>query len=145
MSQPVLYKCPVCETVVEVLEDFGLELLCCGRQMQPLRRRLARPGDRHWPALAWDRRGLTVSIGGDQPHPMDRDHCLQWIEVLAANRCYRQYLQPGELPEASFKISRGPVAVRCCCSVHGLWSNRQPEYLCRESNLPASASVTGAG
>ncbi|MBW2144236.1 MAG: desulfoferrodoxin, partial [Deltaproteobacteria bacterium] len=36
-------------------------------------------------------------------------------------KAYRQFLNPGESPEAVFKFDADKISVREYCSLHGLW------------------------
>ncbi len=52
---------------------------------------------------------------------MIEEHYIQWIEVITEDRVYRKNLNPGDAPEAIFKIDGEIVAVREYCNLHGLW------------------------
>jgi superoxide reductase len=52
---------------------------------------------------------------------MEEKHYIEWIEVLADGKAYRQFLSPGGAPEAEFAIQAGQIAAREHCSIHGLW------------------------
>lgn len=123
---PTIYKCQACDTVVEVIDEYSLELVCCGREMLPLGQKTARPWERHAPTMRWGRGGLTVRIGADN-HPMTAGHQIVWIEVVAANRSLRMFLEPGDRPEAFFEMPRQPVVVRWLCNTHGLFSTGRPK------------------
>ncbi|MBN2316020.1 MAG: hypothetical protein JXM79_18985, partial [Sedimentisphaerales bacterium] len=64
--------------------------------------------------------GYKVKVG-DVPHPMEDKHYIEWIELLADGKAYRQFLDPGMKPEASFHIKANSVSAREHCNVHGLW------------------------
>ncbi len=119
-----LFKCPVCDTVVEVLEDIGLELVCCGPAMAPLRERVAaKAGDEHNLQVERTAGGVRVRVGR-QPHAAEEDHHIRWIELVWEGRCSRQFLRPGEAPEAEFPAGEGPLVARAYCSMHGLWKSK---------------------
>jgi len=46
---------------------------------------------------------------------------IEWIEVISGGKTYRQFLNPGESPEAFFKLDSREISVREYCSLHGLW------------------------
>ncbi|HUU59400.1 MAG TPA: desulfoferrodoxin family protein, partial [Phycisphaerae bacterium] len=54
-------------------------------------------------------------------HPMEDDHWIQWIELHAGKKVYREYLDPGQAPEATFLVKAGSVTAREHCNKHGLW------------------------
>ncbi|MFQ5906202.1 MAG: desulfoferrodoxin family protein, partial [bacterium] len=58
---------------------------------------------------------------GSAPHPMEEKHYIEWIEIIADGKAYRQFLKPGEAPEAAFGIKAENVTAREYCSLHGLW------------------------
>jgi superoxide reductase len=64
--------------------------------------------------------GLKVKVGS-VPHPMEEKHYIEWIEVIADGKDYRQFLQPGGTPEAEFNIEAADLTVREYCNLHGLW------------------------
>ena len=52
---------------------------------------------------------------------MEEKHYIEWIEVLADGQAYRQFLNPGDAPEAEFAIEAENVTARAYCNIHGLW------------------------
>ena len=55
------------------------------------------------------------------PIPWSRTIYIEWIEVIADGKAYRQFLNPGEAPEATFAIKAEKVVAREYCNLHGLW------------------------
>lgn len=43
------------------------------------------------------------------------------IELIADDKVYRKYLNPGDAPEAFFEIEANQVTARELCNIHGLW------------------------
>ncbi len=135
-----IYQCSTCETTIEVLEQCGLELICCGREMSPLLPRASGAGkSRHMPVVVPTCKGLKVCVG-EQAHPMEPNHYIMWIELMAEGRSYRQFLAPGQPPEAEFETEAGSVVARVFCSVHGLWQARPTG-----KDLSFSAMPMGSG
>ena len=64
--------------------------------------------------------GMTVKVGS-VAHPMEEKHYITWIEVIADGKAYRQFLKPGDAPEAYFPITSENIIVREYCNLHGLW------------------------
>jgi superoxide reductase len=52
---------------------------------------------------------------------MQDEHFIEWIELLADGKVYRQNLQPGETPQATFPVIAQQVTAREHCNLHGLW------------------------
>jgi len=117
-----VYKCQVCGIVAEVLDGGAGELICCGQPMvQMSEKGIADEGkEKHVPVIETTDDGIKVKIGS-VPHPMEPMHFIQWIEVVAGGRTYRQFLQPGQAPEAAFCVKAEGIIVREMCNKHGLW------------------------
>lgn len=116
-----IYKCEVCGNIVEVLHAGEGELVCCG---QPMKLFTANTVDaakeKHVPVIEKTAAGYKVKVGG-VAHPMEEKHHIEWIELIADNKAYRQFLKPGQAPEAEFCVSAAKVAAREYCNLHGLW------------------------
>ena len=76
--------------------------------------------EKHVPVIEKIDGGYKVKVGS-VPHPMQDEHYIEWIELLADGKAYRQFLEPGSEPEAVFSIEAGSVSAREHCNVHGLW------------------------
>lgn len=116
-----IYKCAVCGNIVEVLHGGDGELVCCGKPMENLTEKTADQGkEKHVPVIEKISGGYKVKVGRI-PHPMEEKHYIEWIELLADGAAYRQFLNPGEVPEAVFNVEADDVSAREHCSIHGLW------------------------
>ena len=117
-----VYKCGVCGNIVEMLKIGAGELVCCGEEMTLQKEQTADSAtEKHVPFIEKIDGGFKVRIGRNAAHPMEDKHYIQWIELLADGRAYRQFLQPGDAPEAVFAITADSVTARELCNVHGLW------------------------
>ena len=116
-----IYKCAVCGNIVEVLHAGAGELVCCGQPMELLEEKTADAAtEKHVPVIEKIDGGYKVTIGST-PHPMTEGHHIEWIELLADGKAYRQFLDPGDAPEAEFGVEADSVTAREHCNVHGLW------------------------
>jgi superoxide reductase len=116
-----IYKCAVCGNIVEVLHGGDGVLICCGQPMEDMAEKTADQGkEKHVPVIEKISGGYKVKVGSI-PHPMEEKHYIEWIELLADGKAYRQFLNPGEAPEAVFNIKADSVSAREHCNVHGLW------------------------
>lgn len=116
-----IYKCAECGNIVEVLHGGGGQLVCCGGPMELLEEKTADAAtEKHVPVIEKIDGGYKVKVGS-VPHPMTEEHFIEWIELLADGKAYRQYLEPGAAPEATFNIEGNSVSAREHCNVHGLW------------------------
>ena len=116
-----IYKCEACGNIVEVLEGGEGELVCCGDPMQQMTENTVDAAkEKHVPVIEKVGGGIKVKVG-DVPHPMEEKHYIQWIELIADGKAYRQFLEPGQAPEAVFSIDAAQVTAREYCNLHGLW------------------------
>jgi superoxide reductase len=116
-----IYKCMVCGNIVEVLYGSNGELVCCGQPMELLEEKTAdATTEKHVPVIEKTDSGYKVTVGSTL-HPMEEKHYIEWIELLADGRAYRQFLNPGDAPEAEFCVQADSITAREHCNVHGLW------------------------
>jgi superoxide reductase len=116
-----IYKCAVCGNIVEVLHAGPGELVCCGQPMEKLAAKTADEGkEKHVPVIEKIDSGLKVEVGS-VPHPMQENHYIEWIEISADGKTYRQFLNPSDAPEAQFPIQADDVTAQEHCTIHGLW------------------------
>jgi superoxide reductase len=118
-----IFKCEVCGNIVEVLHDGKGELVCCGQPMKFFKENTVDASrEKHVPVIEKADGGFKVKIGS-VAHPMEEKHYIEWIEVIADGRVYRQFLNPGQAAEAFFKIDADTITAREYCNMHGLWKN----------------------
>ena len=116
-----IYKCEVCGNIVEMLHEGAGELVCCGEPMKLyVENTVDAAREKHVPVVEKTDRGFKVKIGS-VPHPMTAEHYIEWIEIIADGKAYRQFLKPGDKPEATFDIQAAQVFSREYCNLHGLW------------------------
>ncbi|MHC4544927.1 MAG: desulfoferrodoxin [Planctomycetota bacterium] len=116
-----IYKCVVCGNIVEVIHGGIGELVCCGKPMELLDEKTADAAtEKHVPVIEKIDSGYKVKVGS-VPHPMQEEHYIEWIELLADGKAYRQFLSAGDAPEAIFNVEANSVGAREYCNVHGLW------------------------
>ena len=116
-----VYKCEVCGNIVEVLHAGGGELVCCGQPMKLMAENTVDAAkEKHVPVIEKTDKGYLVKVGS-VAHPMEEKHYIEWIELIADGKVYRQFLAPGQAPEALFCIEAASVAAREYCNLHGLW------------------------
>lgn len=116
-----IYKCPLCGNIVEVLHTGAGELVCCGQPMDLMTENTVDAArEKHVPVIEKVADGYKVKVGS-VPHPMEEKHWIEWIELIADGKVYRQNLAPGMAPEAVFCIDAAEVTAREYCNLHGLW------------------------
>ncbi len=116
-----VYKCNACGNIVEVLHAGGGELVCCGEPMKLFKENTVDAAkEKHVPVIEKTADGYKVKVGS-VAHPMEEKHWIEWIELIADGKVYRQFLKPGLAPEAEFCIKADKVSAREYCNLHGLW------------------------
>jgi superoxide reductase len=116
-----IYKCSVCGNIVEVLYGGGGELNCCGQAMALFTENTVDAAkEKHVPVIEKIEGGVKVKVG-DVAHPMEEKHYIEWVEIIADGKAYRQFLNPGDAPEAVFMIEADDITARELCNLHGLW------------------------
>jgi superoxide reductase len=119
-----VYECKICGNIVEVLRGGQGELVCCEQPMELLAaNKVDASKEKHVPVIEKLPDGFKVKVGGI-PHPMEEKHYIEWIELLADGKVYRQFLKPGVAPEAIFNIKATNVTAREHCNIHGLWEGK---------------------
>ena len=118
-----VYKCDLCGNIVEVLDGGMGELVCCGKPMILMEENTVDAArEKHVPVIEQTDHGIKVSVGS-VPHPMKDEHFIEWIEVVADGKAYREILKSGGAPEATFCIEAKTITAREYCNLHGHWKS----------------------
>ncbi|HUW21367.1 MAG TPA: desulfoferrodoxin [Candidatus Bathyarchaeia archaeon] len=118
-----IYRCNICGNIIQILHVGGGQLVCCGQPMEPLVEKTQDQGrEKHVPVIEKTETGVKVKVGS-VAHPMEETHFVEWIEIIANGKTYRQFLSPGQLPEAEFPVQTKEISAREYCNLHGLWKN----------------------
>ncbi|MDO8722605.1 MAG: desulfoferrodoxin [Syntrophales bacterium] len=116
-----IYKCEVCGNIVEVVHGGVGQLVCCDQPMKSMAENTTDASrEKHVPVITKVPGGVKVSVGSI-PHPMEEKHYIEWIEIIADGKAYRQFLNPGGAPEAFFPLEAASITAREYCNLHGLW------------------------
>ena len=116
-----VYKCDLCGNIVEVLFGSDGTLVCCGQDMTLLSENTVDAAkEKHVPVIEKIDGGVKVKVG-EVAHPMEDKHFIQWIEIIADGQVYRKFLNPGDAPEAEFKVTADSIVAREYCNLHGHW------------------------
>ena len=120
-AQLQIYRCNVCGNMTEVVGASTGTLACCNQSMELLEAGATDAAqEKHVPVIEKTDAGVVVKVGS-VAHPMQEDHYIAWIELLADGRCCRKFLKPGEAPEATFAVQAEELTAREYCNLHGLW------------------------
>lgn len=120
-----IYRCAICGNIIDVLHPGVGELVCCGQPMELLVAKDQDVGfEKHVPIVEKTENGVRVSIGS-VPHPMEESHYIEWVEIIADNKIYREFLKPGDQPVVNFIVNANDIQSRVYCNIHGLWQSKQ--------------------
>jgi len=120
-----VYKCEVCGNIVEMVHAGAGELVCCNQPMKLLKENTVDAArEKHVPVVEKVEGDVRVKVGS-APHPMEEGHYIEWVEVIAGDKAYREFLEPGGSPEATFCIEGDGITAREHCNLHGLWRAEQ--------------------
>ncbi|HDQ59753.1 MAG TPA: desulfoferrodoxin [Candidatus Woesearchaeota archaeon] len=119
-----IYKCEVCGNIIEVLHTGIGELVCCGKPMV-LKKEDDGPADyeKHAPVIEKTEKSVKVKVGATE-HPMQKDHYIEWIELIVDGKYARRFLTPADKPEAEFCMTGEKIKARMYCNIHGLWKSK---------------------
>jgi superoxide reductase len=117
-----VYKCEACGNMVEVIHGGAGELVCCGQPMKLFKENTVDAAkEKHVPVVEKTADGVKVMVGSVS-HPMEEKHFIEWIELVdEKGKAYRQFLNPGDAPEAVFCVEGESFTAREYCNLHGLW------------------------
>jgi superoxide reductase len=116
-----VYKCNKCGNMVEVVRNGAGQLVCCNEPMELLTENTVDAAtEKHVPVVERVNGGYKVVVGS-VAHPMTEEHLIEWIELIAGGKVYRQHLSASDAPEAFFNVDAEQVTAREFCNLHGLW------------------------
>ncbi len=122
MSDIKFYICKHCGNIVEMVNDSGVNPVCCGEKMHILEAGVVEASrEKHIPEVIVD--GNTVKvIVGSVLHPMAAEHSILWVELKTDKGISRKALEVGKEPVAVFALAdEKPLSVYAYCNLHGLW------------------------
>jgi superoxide reductase len=125
IARDQVYKCDSCGNIAQILHPGTCVPDCCGKPTRLLAENSVDAAkEKHLPVVEKTAEGFKVTVGS-VAHPMEADHYIEWIELLAVEGgkpvSYRKYLVPGDKPEASFAVKAAAATAREYCNKHGLW------------------------
>ena len=75
--------------------------------------------EKHVPVIEKIKGGVLVKVGSVE-HPMIDTHYIEWIEIITDKKVYREYLNPGDKPQAEFMLNEVVLYAREYCNIHHL-------------------------
>ena len=123
MNKNKFYICEHCGNIIEMVNDSGVPVMCCGQKMKEII-----PGtteaatEKHIPVYTVNGNAVSVTVGSVE-HPMVAEHYIEWICLQTENGIQYAHLAPDDQPKAKFPICDGDAvrAVYAFCNQHDLW------------------------
>lgn len=118
-----IYRCPECGNLILMLNDSGVNPVCCGQKMQLLvPNRTDGATEKHLPVIEKTATGVRVQVGST-PHPMTPEHFITWIALTDGVTVELKHLKPGDAPTAQFSLTSDHLTAYSYCNLHGLWQS----------------------
>ena len=124
MTDSKFYICEHCGNVIEMVNESGVPVVCCGKKMTKLE-----PGtveashEKHIPVATVEGNLVRVAVGSVE-HPMAEEHSILWVELETSKGIQRKHLSVGKPPVVTFALAdEVPLAVSAYCNLHGLWKS----------------------
>lgn len=119
----IFYVCTHCGNVIELINDSGVPVVCCGEPMKKLEANTADAAqEKHVPIYEKIEDEIVVKVG-EAEHPMEKEHYIMWVAVVSDNKMIRTTLYPEQSTEARFKYIKGST-IYAYCNKHGLWMKK---------------------
>ena len=117
MKELVIKKCSKCGAMVEVLMEYGCDVVCCGERMETLiPNSFEASVEKHMPTYERVEDEIFVTVN----HVMEKEHYIEWLAMVTDNRVCKVMLFPEQNAECRFKYIPGSK-IYAYCNKHGLW------------------------
>ncbi|MBR2466260.1 MAG: desulfoferrodoxin [Clostridia bacterium] len=122
MSETKFFICEHCGNIVGMIHNAGVPLVCCGQKMTKLEAGVVEASrEKHIPVVSVGESTVKVTVGS-VPHPMTKEHSIEWVYLETDKGGQRKCLAPDTEPTVTFALcDEKPVAVYAYCNLHGLW------------------------
>ena len=116
------YICEHCGNIVGMINDSGVNPVCCGQKMKKLEAGVVEASrEKHIPVATVSENQVKVVVGSVE-HPMAEEHSILWVELETSKGIQRKHLSVGKPPVVTFALAdEVPLAVSAFCNLHGLW------------------------
>ena len=120
-----LYKCNLCNNLVEVMHEGVGELVCCNQPMEIVECNTSEISDlneKHIPVIEKQIDNMNIRVGAVL-HPMTEEHHIYFIQAISHDKKYvkTKFLEINETPELNVKTSSESLWSRALCNIHGLF------------------------
>ena len=117
------FVCSICGNIIELIENKGPKVVCCGKQMNELVANTTEASvEKHIPVVSIEDNKVKVQVGSTL-HPMTQEHHISWVYLETTQGGQRKCLEIDSEPTVDFAITEGDkvLEVYAYCNLHGLW------------------------
>ena len=105
------FICKHCGNIVEMINNTGVPLVCCGEKMSELKANTSDGAfEKHVPEVVVNGNVVSVVVGSTL-HPMMDKHYIQWIYLKTNKGIQKKFLTPNNEPNAEFIIADDELVV----------------------------------
>ena len=125
MSNVKFFICKHCGNMVEMINESGVPMICCGDEMDEIvANTVDASKEKHVPVITVAGNLITVEVGA-VAHPMTLEHHIAWIYLETEKGAQKKTLKIGGTPQASFLLEDDQaIAAYAYCNLHGLWKTQ---------------------
>lgn len=126
-SELKFYKCNICGNIVCKIEDSGMPLNCCGKQMMELRPESTDGAlEKHVPVYCKIGDEICVKVG-EVLHPMEDFHHIVFVALHTDKGFYVHSVAHNDEPTTCFCIGEDEkvLGVYDYCNLHGMYVNHE--------------------
>ena len=117
-------RCAICGQIVGMIKDTNVPMICCGEEMEEIVPKTKEDEfkEKHIPVYKLTRGKLLTNIGSI-PHPMTKDHYIEWVALVTNKGNQRKCLKPGDAPLVTFELDDDEIVetIYAYCNIHSLW------------------------
>ena len=119
------YICEICGKVIGLINYTQNPTMCCNTEMQLLKANVSDGVlEKHVPVYEINEKEEEISVKiGEIEHPMENEHYIMWIALVANNITTRIQLLPEKNPVVKMKYIKG-ATIYSYCNKHGLWKKQ---------------------
>ena len=86
-----ILKCLLCGNIIQVKHEGTGEITCCNKKMIFMQENTEDAAqEKHVPVIEIKDNRIKVFVG-EIPHPMEKIHFIEWIEVRTGKSTYKKY------------------------------------------------------
>lgn len=117
-------KCNLCGQIIEVVTDTNMPIICCNEQMHEIKanEKEEELKEKHIPVYKIEK-GKVITRIGSVPHPMSKDHYIEWVALVTNKGKQQKCLKPGDFPRVEFSLGKDERVeeIYAYCNIHSLW------------------------